>query len=366
MSILSAEAPAMRGKRESAPERRWSVKVGDRIYGPYTAQNMCRYVEEGRIVPYSIVQPTDGGAWRPASDDPFIGALFTPEPDDRPEPAQAAPVSVEAVLQEARARAAQNRQNTARPESLRRQPTPPAAQPVTPVPVQKPDPVPLRVVPEAVLEPQETATPVEHRATDKIDVEMVFGDEPSEIDLSDDMDHAMEAVAEAHAEMEPQAEADTQPVTPAAKQEFFDYQVPLDHEIDETGKTVEQITVCAIRGLLNDPVLDEPLSAPKAVDRGLRESTPLTTFLIVTGAPHDPEADMHNAIRMLGETVRITPTVWLLAARHTPGTVRNHLIQYAQDQEQVFVIDAKTSRSAWFNLAPECDAKIREILEARA
>lgn len=56
----------------------WCVKVEDRVYGPYTSQQLRKFAHEGRFAPWSLVAPAGSRSWREARNEtmfaPFFGA----------------------------------------------------------------------------------------------------------------------------------------------------------------------------------------------------------------------------------------------------------------------------------------------------
>lgn len=58
----------------------WCVKVQDKVYGPYTTQQMRKFAHEGRLARWSLVAPAGGQTWREArSEYVFAGFFKTPE-----------------------------------------------------------------------------------------------------------------------------------------------------------------------------------------------------------------------------------------------------------------------------------------------
>lgn len=61
----------------------WCVKVQDKVYGPYTTQQMRKFAHEGRLAGWSLVAPAGGRAWREARREIVFANFFgkaTPEP----------------------------------------------------------------------------------------------------------------------------------------------------------------------------------------------------------------------------------------------------------------------------------------------
>lgn len=62
----------------------WCVKVDDRVYGPYTSQQIRKFASEGRLASWSKIAPAGSRNWRDAKDEPAFASLFaTPAPNAR-------------------------------------------------------------------------------------------------------------------------------------------------------------------------------------------------------------------------------------------------------------------------------------------
>lgn len=44
----------------------WCIKVQEKVYGPYTTQQMRRFAHEGRLAAWSLISPAGGRSWREA------------------------------------------------------------------------------------------------------------------------------------------------------------------------------------------------------------------------------------------------------------------------------------------------------------
>lgn len=65
----------------------WTISVGGRSYGPYTATQMQAFAAEGRLAPQSLVAHGEDNQYRAASDDATLASLFHPA-QPAPAPAQ--------------------------------------------------------------------------------------------------------------------------------------------------------------------------------------------------------------------------------------------------------------------------------------
>ena len=72
-------------------------------------------------------------------------------------------------------------------------------------------------------------------------------------------------------------------------------------------------------------------------------------------------APFEAALNRIGANYRLNSLVWLLRSEHAAGAIRNELVQHVGTTDSLFVADAGGGKMAWFNLAPEVDARIRKV-----
>lgn len=116
---------------------------------------------------------------------------------------------------------------------------------------------------------------------------------------------------------------------------------------------------------IDDPVLAQLFAkpAPQTVlpkaDTGADIAS--ANFVVIaemrTGSP-----TFETALAKLGENYRLSSQAWLLHTAQTVAAVRNELVQHLGSLDGLFIIDAsRGGKTAWFNLGPEADAKIRKV-----
>ena len=54
----------------------WCIKVDEKIYGPYTSQQMRKYAHEGRLASKSLISPAGSRAWREAREESAFASFF--------------------------------------------------------------------------------------------------------------------------------------------------------------------------------------------------------------------------------------------------------------------------------------------------
>jgi hypothetical protein len=67
----------------------WTISAGSRVFGPYSAEQMQIFRDQGRLAPHSLVARTGDDNFRPAGEDQSLGHLFAAPEAPSPEPAKA-------------------------------------------------------------------------------------------------------------------------------------------------------------------------------------------------------------------------------------------------------------------------------------
>jgi len=65
----------------------WTISVGSRVYGPYSAEQMRAFHSEGRLAPHSLVARAGEEQFHPAAEDAELAQFLPSEPQQaQPEP----------------------------------------------------------------------------------------------------------------------------------------------------------------------------------------------------------------------------------------------------------------------------------------
>jgi hypothetical protein len=88
-----------------------------------------------------------------------------------------------------------------------------------------------------------------------------------------------------------------------------------------------------------------------------------------TGAHYVVVADMKSRsisgleeeIFKCGSAYAVMPQAWLLTSEMSINAIRNALVQKLGRLDVLFIVDATRNKAAWFNYAPQADARIRSI-----
>lgn len=147
------------------------------------------------------------------------------------------------------------------------------------------------------------------------------------------------------------------------------------HSIVQAGEQGPWITA------IDDPVLGQlfvhkqlpaaqsigQTSAHSATAEGAQTSEHQpANFVIVADIRSRASAPFEAAISRMGDHYRLNPVVWLLHTDRAAGNIRNELIQHLGQNDTLFIVDASRGKTAWFNLGPEPDAKIRRVWKRSA
>jgi hypothetical protein len=84
-------------------------------------------------------------------------------------------------------------------------------------------------------------------------------------------------------------------------------------------------------------------------------------FVIVADLRSRGSQPFEAAISKMGDSYRLNPLVWILHTDRTAGAIRNELVQHMGQSDTLFIVDANRGKTAWSNLGPEPDAKIRRV-----
>jgi len=60
----------------------WTINVGGRLYGPYSAERLRSFASEGRLAPTSLIAREGASEWHEAREEPEFCDLFTLSPKE--------------------------------------------------------------------------------------------------------------------------------------------------------------------------------------------------------------------------------------------------------------------------------------------
>lgn len=92
-----------------------------------------------------------------------------------------------------------------------------------------------------------------------------------------------------------------------------------------------------------------------------RRQPETANFVIVMDIKARYAGPLEQAIMSLGPAYKLAPNVWCVNANGTAAGLLNDLSVHIGKSDSMFIVDATRDRTAWSNLGPEIDAKIRRV-----
>jgi len=91
-----------------------------------------------------------------------------------------------------------------------------------------------------------------------------------------------------------------------------------------------------------------------------REHLP-SVFFVIADLNSGQNIGFLKALQSLGNTQRLSETVWIMAADIDIDTLRDQLSQTLTAQDRLFIHDSFSNRAGWFNIGEGLDEKIRKL-----
>lgn len=133
------------------------------------------------------------------------------------------------------------------------------------------------------------------------------------------------------------------------------------HSIVQSGEQGPWITA------IDDPVLGQlftqetkPLPAAKPI-ASTQPGTETANFVVIADLRTRGTGHFEATLSKLGDNYRLSTSVWLVHTDRTAAGLRNELVPHLGTTDTLVIIDATRGKTAWFNLGPEADAKIRKV-----
>lgn len=95
------------------------------------------------------------------------------------------------------------------------------------------------------------------------------------------------------------------------------------------------------------------------VDR--RRQAETANFIVIMDIKARFAGPLEQAIMSLGPAYKLAPNVWCVNTNTTAAGLLNDLSIHIGKTDSMFIVDATRDRTAWHNLGPETDAKIRRV-----
>ncbi|HUD50980.1 hypothetical protein [Parvibaculum sp.] len=100
-------------------------------------------------------------------------------------------------------------------------------------------------------------------------------------------------------------------------------------------------------------------SAKGQTDRRRQPET--ANFLVIMDIKARYAGALEQAIMSLGPAYKLAPNVWCVNTNGTATGLLNDLSIHIGKTDSMFIVDATRDRTAWLNLGPETDAKLRRV-----
>lgn len=95
------------------------------------------------------------------------------------------------------------------------------------------------------------------------------------------------------------------------------------------------------------------------IDRRRQPET--ANFIVIMDIKARYAGQLEQAIMSLGPAYKLAPNVWCVNTDSTAAGLLNDLSIHIGKTDSMFIVDATRDRTAWHNLGPETDAKIRRV-----
>ncbi len=92
-----------------------------------------------------------------------------------------------------------------------------------------------------------------------------------------------------------------------------------------------------------------------------RRQAETANFIIIMDIKARFTGPLEQAIMSLGPAYKLAPNIWCVNTNATAAGLLNELSIHIGKTDSMFIVDATRDRTAWHNLGPETDAKIRRV-----
>lgn len=150
---------------------------------------------------------------------------------------------------------------------------------------------------------------------------------------------------------------------PAAKPAMVEPQAAVTETPEGEVEAVTP-TVAPAKAVSPTPNADDGKRANYGPGKGQtdrRRQPETSNFLIVMDVKSRYTGPLEEAIMSLGPAYKLAPNVWCVNTDATAAGLLNDLSIHIGKTDSMFIVDATRDRTAWHNLGPETDAKIRRV-----
>ncbi|MGV8997877.1 MAG: hypothetical protein ACOH12_13100 [Parvibaculaceae bacterium] len=104
-----------------------------------------------------------------------------------------------------------------------------------------------------------------------------------------------------------------------------------------------------------------PVYGPAKGQTDRRRQPETANFIVIMDIKARYAGNLEQAIMSLGPAYKLAPNVWCVNADSTAAGLLNDLSIHIGKTDSMFIVDATRDRTAWHNLGPETDAKLRRV-----
>lgn len=104
-----------------------------------------------------------------------------------------------------------------------------------------------------------------------------------------------------------------------------------------------------------------PTYGPAKGQTDRRRQPETANFIVIMDIKARYAGPLEQAIMSLGPAYKLAPNVWCVNTDTTAAGLLNDLSIHIGKTDSMFIVDATRDRTAWHNLGPETDAKIRRV-----
>lgn len=109
------------------------------------------------------------------------------------------------------------------------------------------------------------------------------------------------------------------------------------------------------------PAGGRPTYGPGKGQTERRRQPETANFIVIMDIKARFAGPLEQAIMSLGPAYKLAPNVWCVNTNATAAGLLNDLSIHIGKTDSMFIVDATRDRTAWHNLGPETDAKIRRV-----
>ena len=93
--------------------------------------------------------------------------------------------------------------------------------------------------------------------------------------------------------------------------------------------------------------------------------SPPTNYLIASRIAGSRMPEVNRVLNQLGRFAEVAPGMFVMRSTVSLARIRQHIELVIEKDDQVIIVDATHNRIGHIHLGPECDARVRQVWDAR-